>query len=93
MKAGIVCVIVRRSDGIVLGIGADFEQSGAAGFTLEDNQSRRARAFADMDFVRRQCSDIITKGMDAYECSKLVDRLRDQKLIAVEIEHVGKAQP
>jgi hypothetical protein len=89
MKQGVVCVIVSKPDGHVLGIGADFEEVGAAGFSTEDNQARRARAQANMDFVWRQCSGLIVKGMDAYECDKLVDRLRQRDLVVVEVETVG----
>lgn len=89
MKTGVVCVIIGKPDGQVLGVGTDFEKSGAAGFSVEDNQRRRAREWANMDFVRRQSSGLIVKGMDAYECSKLVSRLQDRDLIAVEMECVG----
>lgn len=89
MKTGIICVIVGKPDGHVLGVGTDFEVSGAAGFSMEDNQRRRARERANMDFVRRQCSGLIVKGMDGYECNKLVDRLQIRNLIAVEMESVG----
>ena len=87
---GVVCVIVSKSYGSVVGIGADFDRGGAAGFSTEDNQRRRALAFAEMDFVRKQASDLIVRGMDAYECSRLVDRLRDRKLVKIEYEAVGE---
>lgn len=86
---GVICVIVRKEDGYVLGWGADFEKSGGAGVSQQDNQARRAREGAKADFVFRQCSELVAIGMDSYGRDRLVERLRESGLIEIQVEPIG----
>jgi len=89
MKPGVICVITRKSDGVVLGVGADFDADRPGGFSLEQAQNRRARERAKSDFVRKQCSGLISDGLDSYQVGQIVDALIGRDKIVIQTEAVG----
>lgn len=89
MSPGVVSIIIRKSDGRVLGIGASFDLDRPGGFSVRETQNRRARELACMDFVKRQCSDLVGQNMELFECEKLVLALCDRELVTLETEAIG----
>ena len=75
MATGVV-VIITSSDGVVQGVGSDFNPSKPGGFALREAQEHRAKERAWAEAIRGHCSGALGKAFTSYIIDQLSGELR-----------------
>lgn len=70
-----IALIFIDDHGHAIAHAADFELSAPGGFSLAEGQRRRARVALAIAVCRAYASPNLVRGMDAYDCEQIVDKL------------------
>jgi hypothetical protein len=94
MADGVVLVFIDER-GNAIAHAADFEPQTPGGYTLLEGQRRRAMSALSFAVCNAYASPMLVRGFDAYDCERVIERLRNQhgcKVHEVTIGHKAGAE-
>jgi hypothetical protein len=71
---GVVLVFIDER-GHAIAHAADFERQAPGGFSLLEGQRHRARRMLAMAVCNAYASPMLVRGLDAYDCDRIMERL------------------